>query len=55
MDEFAVAKHEADGRFRKLIQKYRSIDLLILDEWLMSVLSQDQVLLVLEIIDARLK
>src|SRR5699024_7421144 len=55
LDELAVAKHEADGSFRKLIQKYRSIDLLILDEWLLSELSQDQVLHVLEIIDARLK
>lgn len=55
LGELAVAKHEADGSFRKLIQKYRSIDLLILDEWLLSELSQDQVLHVLEIIDARLK
>lgn len=55
LDELAVAKHEADGSFRKLIQKYRSIDLLIVDEWLLSELSQDQVLHVLEIIDARLK
>jgi len=55
LDELAVAKHEADGSFRKLIQKYRSIDLLILDEWLLSELSQVQVLHVLEIIDARLK
>ncbi|MDP4553480.1 IS21-like element helper ATPase IstB [Alkalihalobacillus macyae] len=55
LDELAVAKHEADGSFRKLIKKYRSIDLLILDEWLLSELSQDQVLHVLEIIDARLK
>jgi len=32
LDELAVAKYEADGSFRKLIQKYKKIDLLILDE-----------------------
>ena len=26
LDELAIAKHEADGSFRKLIQKHRSID-----------------------------
>lgn len=55
LDELAVAKHEAEGSFRKLIQKYRSIDLLIVDNWLLSELSQDKVLHVLEIIDTRLK
>ena len=55
LDELAAAKYEADGSFRKLIQKYRSIDLLILDEWLLTELSQDQVLHLLEIVEARLK
>jgi DNA replication protein DnaC len=55
LDELAVAKYEAIGSFRKLIQKYRSIDLLILDEWLLTELSQDQVLHILEIVEARLK
>ncbi|MCP1161313.1 IS21-like element helper ATPase IstB [Bacillus infantis] len=55
LDELAVAKYEADGSFRKLIQKYRTIDLLILDEWLLTELSQDQVLHLLEIVEARLK
>lgn len=55
LDELAVAKYEADGSFRKIIQKYKKIDLLILDEWLLTELSEEHVLHVLEIIEARLK
>jgi DNA replication protein DnaC len=55
LDELAVAKYQADGSFRKLIQKYKKIDLLILDEWLLTELSEENVLYVLEIIEARLK
>lgn len=55
LDELAVAKYEADGSFRKLIQKYRKVDVLILDEWLLTKLSEEQVLHVLEIIESRLK
>lgn len=55
LDELAVAKHDADGSFRKIIQKYKKIDLLILDEWLLTELSEENVLHVFEIIEARLK
>ena len=55
LDELAVAKYEADGSFLKLIQKYRTIDLLILDEWLLTELTEENVPHVLEIIEARLK
>jgi DNA replication protein DnaC len=55
LDELAVAKYQAVGSFRKLIQKYKKIDLLILDEWLLTELSEENVLYVLEIIEARLK
>lgn len=55
LDELALAKYEADGSFRKLIQKYRNIDLLILDEWLLAELSEENILHVLEIIESRLK
>ncbi|MBU8567675.1 IS21-like element helper ATPase IstB [Virgibacillus pantothenticus] len=55
LDELVVAKYEADGSFRKLIQKYKKIDLLILDEWLLTELSEENVLHVFEIIEARLK
>lgn len=55
LDELAVAKYEADGSFRKLIHKYKKIDLLILDEWLLTDLSEEHSLHVLEIIESRLK
>ncbi|PLR75294.1 AAA family ATPase [Bacillus sp. V3-13] len=55
LDELAVAKYEADGSFRKLIQKYRKVDLLILDEWLLTELSEENILHIFEIIEARLK
>lgn len=55
LDELAVAKYEADGSFRKLIKKYKKIDLLILDEWLLTELSEENVFHVLEIIESRLK
>lgn len=55
LDELTLAKHQADGSFRKLLQKYRKIDLLIIDEWMLTELSEEHVLHVLEIIEARLK
>ncbi|WJV19371.1 IS21-like element helper ATPase IstB [Rossellomorea marisflavi] len=55
LDELSVAKFEADGSFRRLIQKYRKVDVLILDEWLLTDLPEEHVLLVLEIIESRLK
>lgn len=55
LDELAVAKYEADGSYRKLIQKYRKVDLLILDEWLLTDLTEENILHVFEIIEARLK
>lgn len=55
LDELAVAKYEADGSFRKIIQKYKKIDLLILDEWLLTELTEENALHVLEIIESRLK
>jgi len=55
LDELAVAKHEANGSYRKLIQHYKKIDLLIIDEWLLTELSEEQVLNVFEIVEARLK
>lgn len=32
IDELALAKHEADGSYRKLIKRFTKIDLLIIDE-----------------------
>jgi len=55
LDEFIVAKNEADGSFRKLINKYKKVELLIIDEWLLTTLPEDQVYTLFEIIEARLK
>lgn len=55
LDELAVAKYEADGSYRKLIQHYKKIELLIIDEWLLTELTEEQVLNVFEIVEARLK
>lgn len=55
MDEFIVAKNEGDGSFRKLINKYKKIELLIIDEWLLTTLPKEHVYTLFEIIEARLK
>ena len=54
IDTLKLAKYEADGSYRKLINKYRKFDLLILDEWLLTDLSQEDSLHILEILEARL-
>lgn len=54
IDELKLAKYEADGSYRKLINKYRKLELLIVDEWLLTSLSQEDSLHVLEILEARL-
>ena len=55
IDELALAKYEADGSYRKLIKKYKRIELLIIDEWLLMDLSLEDSILIFEIIEARLK
>ena len=55
IDELALAKHAADGSYRKLIKKYASIDLLIIDEWLLMDLSLADSVHLFEIVEARLK
>ncbi|WP_459769761.1 hypothetical protein [Alkalibacterium sp. s-m-28] len=32
LDEFISARNDADGSFRRLIKKYKKVDLLIIDE-----------------------
>lgn len=54
IDELKVARFEADGSYRKLVNKYRKVDLLIVDEWLLTELSQEDSIHILEIIEARL-
>jgi DNA replication protein DnaC len=51
LDELSVAKGE--GVFQKVIQGYKKIDLLILDEWLLSPLTDLESRDLLEIVEAR--
>jgi DNA replication protein DnaC len=50
-DELAIARGE--GIFRKVMQTYKKIDLLILDEWLLTPLTPDQCRDLLEITESR--
>lgn len=54
IDELKVARFEANGSYRKLVNKYRKVDLLIIDEWLLTELTQEDSIHILEIIEARL-
>jgi DNA replication protein DnaC len=53
LDELAVARGE--GIFQKVMRGYKKISLLILDEWLLTPLSEIQTRDLLEIIEARYK
>jgi DNA replication protein DnaC len=55
LDELSLAKLAVDGSYRKLIKKYTKVDLLILDEWLLTDLSTDEAAILLEIAEARHK
>ena len=50
-DELAVAKGE--GIYQKVIKQYKKVKLLILDEWLLIPLTEEQARDLLEIIEAR--
>jgi DNA replication protein DnaC len=51
LDELSVARGEGD--FQKVIRGYKKIDLLILDEWLLSPLTDSESRDLLEIVEAR--
>lgn len=53
LEEFKVAKYKADGSYSKLVRSYTKVDVLILDEWLLFELSNEEARLLLEIINAR--
>lgn len=55
LDELSLAKLAADGSYRKSIKKYTKVDLLILDEWLLTDLTTDEAAILLEITEARHK
>ncbi|NMA85586.1 MAG: ATP-binding protein [Epulopiscium sp.] len=54
IDELEAAKYAADGSYRKIVSKYKKIDLLIIDEWMLTPLTQVEAIHVFEIIEARL-
>jgi DNA replication protein DnaC len=51
LDELNMAK--ADGSFRKTINSYRKVDLLIIDEWLIRKLTHVETYNLLEIVESR--
>lgn len=55
LDELTLAKLAADGSYRRLIKKYTKVDLLILDEWLLTELTSDEAAILLEITESRHK
>ena len=50
-DDLMIAK--GTGTFKKAVEKYRKVDLLILDEWLMRPLTRAEAYALLEVIEAR--
>ncbi|MED1563855.1 ATPase AAA [Alkalihalobacillus alcalophilus ATCC 27647 = CGMCC 1.3604] len=55
LDELSLAKLAADGSYRKLLKKYTKVNILILDEWLLTDLSTDEAAILLEITESRHK
>lgn len=55
LDELTLAKMAADGSYRRLIKKYTKVDLLILDEWLLTDLTTEEAAILLEISESRHK
>lgn len=55
LDELAIAKSEADGSFRKILNRYKKVNLLILDEWLLTSLTLEQSTYILELVESRLQ
>lgn len=55
IDELEAAKYVADGSYREIVSKYKKIELLIIGECLLTLISQEQAIHVFEIIEARLR
>ena len=53
LDELCIAK--TNGEFRKVIKAYKTVDLLILDEWLIRKLTPSEAYDLLEIVEARIE
>jgi len=55
LDEFKIAKNQPDDSYKKLMRKYTKKELLIIDEWLLHDLSEEELYLTMEIIEKREK
>ncbi|MGA3419736.1 ATP-binding protein [Lactiplantibacillus plantarum] len=53
IDDLIVAKHEANGDFHKIIERYKKVELLIIDEWLLTPINDEQAQTILELIEYR--
>lgn len=54
LDDLLIAKAEANSDFRRILERYREIDHLIIDEWLLIDLSLEQSTFILELVERRL-
>lgn len=55
IDELKAAKYAADGSYRKIVARYKKIELLIIDDWLLTPLSQEEAIHIFEIIESRIR
>ena len=53
LEEFKIAKFQADDSYTKIMKKLLKVNLLILDEWLLHALTNEEAALLLEIVNAR--
>jgi DNA replication protein DnaC len=53
IEEFKIAKLQADDSYTRLMKKLLKVNLLILDEWLLHALTNEEAALLLEIVNAR--
>ncbi|MBT9262489.1 ATP-binding protein [Lacticaseibacillus paracasei] len=53
LDDLLVEKNEVNGDFKKILAKYGKHDLLIIDEWLLTGVSQEQATFILELMERR--
>lgn len=53
LDEFKIRKNQPDDSYKKLMRKISKIECLIIDEWMLHKLSEDELFLTIEIIEKR--
>lgn len=55
LDEFKIAKNQPDDSYKKLMKKMSKMECLIIDEWLLHDLTDEELYLTMEIIERREK